>query len=265
MLRAAALLLLSVAVLAACAQNAPVSPTAEEPVSAPQEEIRVISFDESQIYSSEQQTVAAEPVDSSDIATILASNDAESGLELMFYTARDGVIYGAYRESQDADWLRFLTEDTTTYEDSGGYGFQPFDNVLGHSGFVVLAPRGAAYFANDYYYFDADGALKLLVAAAETVIENDFDGDGTKEIAQFYHGGRDTSYFFERDGELLCFYLTDALRDAFPEWENVYANPFDTNGAEFTVFYKLADEDDEDDEHSVRVTLSKDAMTVHIG
>jgi hypothetical protein len=262
MLRAAALLILAVAVLAACAPNAPSEVSATPPISPPQNESRKIPFDADQLYPPDQQTVITEPVDSSDIVTVLASNDAESGLELMFYAAQDGVIYGAYREKQGADWLRFLTEDTTAYEDSGSYGFHPFDNVLGHSGFVVLAPRGAAYFANDYYYFDEDGTLKFLVGAAETVIENDFDGDGTKEIAEFYHGGRDTSYFFERDGELLCFYLTDALRDAFPEWEYVFANPYDTDGAEINVSYKLSDEDDE---HSARVTLSKDELTVHFG
>ena len=63
-----------------------------------------------------------------------------------------------------------------------------YENVLGQSGFCIACPRGAAYYANDYYYFDEEGILWLLAACGGQALEVDLNGDGQKELLWSYHG-----------------------------------------------------------------------------
>lgn len=95
--------------------------------------------------------------------------------------------------------LRFCAEDSAY---GGEYGAEPFSNVLGQDGFRILGPRGAGYFAYDYYVLDGEGVPRLLAGCANHVEEADFNGDGETDLRWFYHGGREITTCFRYDGGL---------------------------------------------------------------
>ena len=78
----------------------------------------------------------------------------------------------------------------------------------------MACPRGAAYYANDYYYFDEDGALWLLAACGSEAVETDLDGNGEKELLWSYHES-ELYYDTRIDGQLyeadLCHLTAAAL------------------------------------------------------
>ena len=135
----------------------------------------------------------------SDIAEILASRTLENGTEVLFYRAQDGNKYAACRAAGSDTLLRF-TDEYNVYTDR--YAIGTFTDLFGHDGFVLECPRGAAYYAYDYYYFDADGTPRLLADCSNYVIEQDLNGDGEKELLWFYHGA-ESYYYFERNGILF--------------------------------------------------------------
>lgn len=104
--------------------------------------------------------------------------------------------------------IRFCVEESTY---SGDYGVEPFSNVLGQSGFRILAPRGG-YYAYDYYVPDSVGVPRLLAGCANEVEEADFNGDGETDLRWFYHGGQEMTTYFRRDGKL---YESGAYTPAF--------------------------------------------------
>ena len=124
-------------------------------------------------------------VTTADIDQTLASQILPDGTQVLFYRSAAGNKYGAYIPAGTERVIRF------TYEENGytgGYGISLYENVLGTSGFRIECPRGAAYYANDYYYFDGDGTLWQLAGCGSEALEVDLDGDGQKELLWSYHG-----------------------------------------------------------------------------
>lgn len=124
-------------------------------------------------------------VTTADIAQTLAAQTLPDGTEVLFYISVAGNKYCAYIPAGTERLIRF-TEESNVYTD--GYNISLYENVLGQSGFRIECPRGAAYNANDYYYFDEDGTLWLLAACGSEALEVDLNGDGQKELLWSYHG-----------------------------------------------------------------------------
>lgn len=124
-------------------------------------------------------------VTTADIAQILATQTMPDGTEVLFYLSAAGNKYCAYIPAGTDRLIRF-TEESNVYTD--GYDISLYENVLGQNGFRIECPRGTAYYANDYYYFDESGTLWLLAACGNEALEMDLDGDGQKELLWAYHG-----------------------------------------------------------------------------
>lgn len=124
-------------------------------------------------------------VTTADIAQTLAAQTLPDGTEVLFYTSTSGGKYCAYIPVGTERLIRF-TEESSVYTD--GYDISLYENVLGQRGFRITCPRGAAYYANDYYYFDTDGTLWLLASCGSQALEVDLNGDGHKELLWSYHG-----------------------------------------------------------------------------
>lgn len=146
-----------------------------------------------------------------DISLTLAHATLPDGTKVLFYISPSGDKYGAYIPAGTEQLIRFTHEDNA-YTD--GYEVSLYENVLGQSGFCVACPRGAAYYANDYYYFDEDGVLWLLAACGSEAVETDLDGNGEKELLWSYHES-ELYYDTRIDGQLyeadLCHLTAAAL------------------------------------------------------
>ena len=125
-------------------------------------------------------------VTTADISLTLAHATLPDGTKVLFYISISGEKYGAYVPAGTERLIRFTHEDNA-YTD--GYDVSLYENVLGKSGFCMACPRGAAYYANDYYYFDEDGVLWLLADCGSQAMEVDLNGDGEKELLWSYHDG----------------------------------------------------------------------------
>lgn len=147
-------------------------------------------------------TEGGREVTTEDISLTLAHATLPDGTKVLFYIPLSGDKYGAYIPAGTERLIRF-TEEDNTYHD--GYDVTLYENVLGQSGFSIICPRGAAYCANDYYYFDEDGVLWLLAACGSKAVETDLDGNGEKELLWSYHDG-ELYYDTRIDGQL---YETD--------------------------------------------------------
>lgn len=123
-------------------------------------------------------------VTTADISLTLAHATLPDGTKVLFYISISGEKYGAYVPAGTERLIRFTHEDNA-YTD--GYGVSLYENVLGKSGFCMECPRGAAYYANDYYYFDEDGVLWLLASCGSEAMEVDLNRDGEKELLWSYH------------------------------------------------------------------------------
>ena len=115
----------------------------------------------------------------------MASRTLLDGTEVLFYLSAAGDKYCAYIPAGTERLIRFTYESNVYTED---YGISLYENVLGTSGFRIECPRGAAYYANDYYYFDEDGTLWLLARCSSEALEVDLNSDGQKELLCSYHG-----------------------------------------------------------------------------
>ena len=150
-------------------------------------------------------------VTTADISLTLAHATLPDGTKVLFYISLSGDKYGAYIPAGTEQLIRFTHEDNA-YTD--GYEVSLYENVLGQSGFCMACPRGAAYYANDYYYFDEDGALWLLAACGSEAVETDLDGNGEKELLWSYHES-ELYYDTRIDGQLyeadLCHLTAAAL------------------------------------------------------
>lgn len=197
-------------------------------------------------------------VSDSDVFLTIVSYTMSGGYEILFYEAQDHVIYGAYRKN-DGILVRFFTQDAV-YKD--GYDIKPYMNVLGQTGFYIVCPRGSAYTAYDYYYFEPDGALKILAQCSNYVIENDFNGDGAAEIVWYYNGGREVYYYFKRDNKICAACLSAMLNKALPEWEKVNALPFSADEGTIEITYSLKDE--EYGAHKAEMLIADDTVEIYL-
>lgn len=196
---------------------------------------------------------------------ILTSYDLSDSEKVVCYWDLEQVYkYWALRRG---DTLTRFAQEYNAYET--GYGVQVYSNVLGHTGFYIISPRGAAYTAYDYYYLDENGMPTLLADCANYVVEQDLNGDGEKELLWVYHG-REAYYYFRRNNAYRAddtVYMADVnaiLKEARPDWqiESVQPDPMAGNllpfryqtapdgalldgaigfGMESMVFYEKAD------------------------
>ena len=150
------------------------------------------------------------PVDT--MGEILCNETLSNGANIVCYwdLEEPGGKYWAVREGDRL--TRFCREDT---EYGFGYGITEFSGLFGHDGFVLCAPRGAAYTALDYYYLDGDGVPRLLADCANDVIQLDWDGDGADELAGWYHTG--PSLYFRREGTVYRADIAALVAAAWPE------------------------------------------------
>ena len=148
-----------------------------------------------------------------DIAETLASLTLSDGTEVLFYRALSGEKYCAYIPAGTERLIRFTWEDNDY--GSGGYSISTFEHVLGRSGFRIQCLRGAAYYADDYYYFDDGGTLWQLADCGSTARETDLDQNGEKELLWDYHGGREVYYLTRIGSQIyradLCAMVLEAL------------------------------------------------------
>ncbi|MGM9606939.1 MAG: hypothetical protein ACI3XJ_05485 [Oscillospiraceae bacterium] len=150
-----------------------------------------------------------ETVSADTMGEILCDKALPDGTRVVCYREPGSAYTKYWAIQQGGTLLRFLQEDSAYTE---GYDVDTFTDVLGHDGFRIRAPRGAAYYACDYYTLDADGVPRLLAGCANPVLETDADGDGETELICFYHGGQDMIYFFRRDGQVFQAVVTGLLQ-----------------------------------------------------
>ena len=145
---------------------------------------------------------------------VLCDETLPDGTEVICFwedSPGSGVKYWAIRRGDNL--LRFCREESCYTE---GYGVSSFTDVLGHDGFRIVAPRGAAYTAYDYYVLDDTGTPRLLADCANYVLEIDFDSDGVTELLWFYHGGQEIYYYTLLDGQVCSADIIASLSDASP-------------------------------------------------
>ena len=155
--------------------------------------------------------------------------ELEDGLEICWYIDGDDKSC-AYRK-QGSAWKRFLREHSSPY--SEGFGAAYYDDLFGYRGFYITAPHGAVYTAHDYYYFDENDDLKLLLKGYYIDVIGDLNGDGETEMLLFYKGGMDAHYYYAIDDIFYSFDIIDALRKNFSDWTHFHADPYsiiDENG-----------------------------------
>ena len=152
--------------------------------------------------------------------SVLSLTRLADTLEICWYL--DGDFPNCAYRRQDGAWMCFLKEDSM-YRD--GFGAALYHDLFGYSGFYIIAPRGAAYCAYDYYYFNADGELELLLMGLPEDAISDFNGDGKTELLSFYHAGRFTTYYYAVGDDLFMFDIIDALTTHFVDWEYICADP----------------------------------------
>ena len=125
-----------------------------------------------------------DPVDPAEIETILAECTLQDGTIIRLYAPAEGQIDGAFARPGEG-WIRFVR----CYNGEGNPSafvanptLTPFDGVLGKSGFLLRYAGAQDIYSHDYYWFDADGTLRMLHARFDPVAL-DLDGDGTTELA----------------------------------------------------------------------------------
>ena len=198
------------------------------------------------------QASSSAPVTFSD-KNILSLTELSTTLDICWYLDND-VQKCAYRRF-GGDWIRFVSEDSG-YRD--GFGAGLFNDLFGHSGFYITAPRGAAYYAKDYYYFDVDGTLRFLFDGTYLDTFVDFNNDGDNELLWFYHGGRDAEYYYLSGGELFSFDIIGAILERFTDWDyGIELDPlsFSDNTIELKNW-------SDDSQHTAQVSFSEGMMIV---
>ena len=146
-----------------------------------------------------QNSMEPDTVSADTMGEVLADETLPDGMRIVCYWEPGSELTKYWAVRQGDTLLRFCVEESAY---GGDYGVEPFSNVLGQSGFRILAPRGAGYFAYDYYVPDGEGVPRLLADCANEVEEADFNGDGETDLRWFYHGGQEMTTYFRRDGEL---------------------------------------------------------------
>lgn len=147
---------------------------------------------------------------------LLCDATLSNGAEVVCYW-EPNTEYTKYWAIRQGDMLLRFCQEESGYKSS--YTISEYTNVLGHDGFRIECPRGAAYQAYDYYYWDENGMPCLLAAAAADLLEEDVNDDGTKELFTFYHGGRDISYIFQDSMGVREAAVSELLQLDFPGYQ----------------------------------------------
>lgn len=207
--------------------------------------------------------VKTEEVPASDLAETIVSHICGSGQTVVFYRSQSGDIYGAYLRG--ADTLVRFTQEYCVRDAYGnpwgyqyGYEIHPYEDVFGHDGFRIVCGRGAAYLADDYYYFDEKGTLHLLAQCSNTVYETDVNGDGEKELLYFPGGLPPAAYYdYERGGMRYEANLNDLVAAAEPDWQMIGAG---YDGSALEMSYSLAGDSVR---HFARLSVAEAAVSVY--
>ena len=184
--------------------------------------------------------------------TVLSMTELSDELDICWYLDND-IQKCAYRR-YGGEWFQFLAEDSA-YRD--GFGAQSYENLFGHSGFFIEAPRGAAYFAYDYYYFEEDGTLRFLFAGTFLDTFVDFNNDGNNELLWFYHGDRDAIYYYTSGSDIFMFEIIGALSACFNDWEYIAVNPLSLHNNTLQITYRCDDE-----QYAAQISFVADTMIV---
>lgn len=149
------------------------------------------------------------------LGEVLAEAELMDGRQILCYWEPGSEYTKYWAVRQGDELLRFAVEDSAY---AGGYSVEDFSSLLGRSGFVIEAPRGAAYTARDYYVFDGEGVPRLLAGCAQPTYAPDLDGDGRSDLLWFGHGGREAYCYLVWEGALYRVDLLDCVRKALPDW-----------------------------------------------
>lgn len=161
-----------------------------------------------------------ESVPKSAVGDVLCDELLPDGTHIVLFRPADDNNDGftKYWALERGDTLQIFCAEDSVY--SGGYGVEPYENVLGHDGFCIYGPRGAAYNFVDFYYFDDSGAPQCLDSAANWVIRADLNNDGTNELLWLYH--LDAYYDYMLNGKLCRADLRALVGERGGwEWEGV--------------------------------------------
>ena len=153
--------------------------------------------------------------------SVISMRKLSDDLEICWFLLEDAPNC-AYRR-YGGSWVRFLTEGSTYRE---GFDAGLFADLFGKSGFFITAPRGAAYTAYDYYYFDANGKLGLLFSGTHSDAIGDFNSDGINDLLWFTHAGRVAEYYYSAGEDIYRFDIIAELTSHFSDWEYICADPW---------------------------------------
>ncbi|MBR3998312.1 MAG: hypothetical protein IKI93_08215, partial [Clostridia bacterium] len=168
------------------------------------------------------------------IASVLDSITVD-GLELFIFKGTEGSTCAGYRK--DGVPYKFLT---MAYPDGvvTDYSLAEFENVLGHSGFVI--EWGSAHKYRYYYTVSPVGEPNIFLPASGEVHETDYDRDGIVEII-----ASETAYskvydlFFEEEGDEYGF-VSEALLSSEKD-KTGYLYKYDAEKGYFVFSYNKAD------------------------
>ena len=216
----ALVLTLTAGSLAACTQESLPAETTPEPVPTEPAEggALTVAFPLSDLepyVPGSARTPDTVPADA--MGEVLAELELMGGQQVLCYRepGSDTVKYWAVRQGDEL--LRFAVEESAY---AGGYDVGEFSSLLGQSGFVITAPRGAAYTARDYYVFDEEGVPRLLADCAQPTYAPDLDGDGYPDPLWLYHGGREAYCYLAWEDALYRVDLLDCVQKALPDWRS---------------------------------------------
>lgn len=227
----------------------------------------VIPLDSLEPYEAPAVTLEVRTGDFVDTYENRLANWSIDNHNILLYRTTEGTVNAALRENDERKvFLSNLGEDANIFF---------YDNLFGHSGFTVSyygqiseEPRSFGMCVN-YYYFDENGALKLLACTGQNYngpTAMDLDGDGTDELAS------ETEIFFQRDGQIYRGNLYRLVLDSCPELDNWYGAGWDQYAKCLSISGSSANEitgfrdifrwlyfDGEND----RLLLYKDTRTYH--
>ena len=214
----ALLLILTAGSLAACTQESLTAETTPEPVPTEPAEggALTVAFPLSglepyvPLSAWTPDTVPAEA-----LGEVLAEAELMDGRQVLCYWEPGSEYTKYWAVRQGDELLRFAVEDSAY---AGGYSVEDFSSLLGRSGFVIEAPRGAAYTARDYYVFDKEGVPRLLADCAQPTYAPDLDGDGYPDPLWLYHGGREAYCYLVWEDAVYQVDLLDCVQKALPDW-----------------------------------------------
>lgn len=202
----------------------PPESTTEETVPEVQMPAAVLDLSELEPAESWHTMETPDTVSADTMGDILCDETLPDGTEIVCYWVPDTEYTKYWAIRQGDNLLRFYEEESGYGE---GYGVEPFSGVLGHDGFRILCPRGASYYAYDYYYLDEDGVPCLLAGCSNNVLEQDADNDGQRELLWRSGGAVPYAYYvFQRENVTyqvsISQWLMDFLGETWlplPAWE----------------------------------------------